>query len=149
MARIISTGDTPAKRRNAHMRSCAEVLRLLAQRDSFAAEEKDMVAFLVFNLRGVYRTIDESANAWDERDYWKKSEALRARWSWSRSAADELKRLAVADRWDEVPGFLVSLIPHLSDVTVASITRDSDWWCGALRALVREGDGASAASPFG
>lgn len=138
MARIISTGDTPAKRRNAHLRSCAEVLRLLAQRQSFGAEEKDMAAFLVFNLRGIYVTIDESAGAWDERDYWKKAEALRARWSWSRKAAAELEGLVTSDRWDEVPGVLVSLLPHFSDVTVVSVTRDSDWWCGAHRALLRE-----------
>ena len=32
MARVIQTGETPAKRRHAHRRSCAEVLRLLAER---------------------------------------------------------------------------------------------------------------------
>lgn len=144
MARIISTGDTPAKRRNAHMRSCAEVLRLLAQRPAFGPEEQDMTAFLVFNLRGIYKTIDESAGAWDERDYWKKAEALRARWSWSRRAADELEKLVVSGRWEAVPPALVSLLPHFQDVTVVSITRDSDWWCGALRALQRE---QSAESP--
>lgn len=131
------------------MRSCAEVLRLLAQRSSFGAEEKDMVAFLVFNLRGIYQTIDESAHAWDERDYWKKAEALRARWLWSRNAAEELKHLVLANRWEDVPTFLVSVIPHFGDVTIATITRDSDWWCGALRALVREGEGAPASSHFG
>ncbi|HEX7072085.1 MAG TPA: hypothetical protein VF190_14830 [Rhodothermales bacterium] len=138
MARIISTGETPAKVRNAHMRSCAEVLRLLAQRASFGAEEMDMVAFLVFSLRGIYQTIEDSAGAWDERDYWKKAEELRARWSWSRRAADELERIVREERWSDVPATLVALVPHFNDVTVVSITRDSDWWCGALRALLRE-----------
>ena len=31
MGRITNTGDTPAKQRHAHIRSCAEALRLLAQ----------------------------------------------------------------------------------------------------------------------
>lgn len=97
-----------------------------------------MAAFLVFSLRDIYKTIDESAGAWDERDYWKKAEALRDRWSWSRRAAEELARLIREDRWDAVPAELVSLVPHFNDVTVVSITRDSDWWCGALRALHRE-----------
>lgn len=94
-----------------------------------------MAAFLVFNLRGIYDTIDESAHAWDERNYWKKAETLREKWRWSRTAADDLEELILQNRWSDVPGLLLSLVPQFNQVTVASITRDSDWWCGALRAL--------------
>lgn len=138
MARILSTGETPAKKRHAHLRSCAEVLRLLAQRPQFDAEARDMAAFFVFNLRGIYETIDESAHAWDERDYWRKAEHLREKWRWARTAADQLENLIHTDRWDEVPVLLVSLVPHFNDITVTSITRDADWWCGALKALRKE-----------
>ena len=138
MARIISTGETPAKKRHAHLRSCAEVLRLLAQRPRFDDEAKDMAAFLVFNLRGVYHTIDESAQVWDERGYWKKAEKLRETWRWSRTSARELEGLIRAGRWDEVPPLLLTLLPHMSGITVTTITRDADWWCGAFRALQRE-----------
>lgn len=117
------------------MRSCAEVLRLLAQKPRFDEEARDMTAFLVFNLRGIYQTIDESAQAWDERNYWKKAEALRDKWRWSRTAADQLETLIREDSWDEIPPFLVSLIPNFNDITITAITRDSDWWCGALKAL--------------
>lgn len=141
MARLIDTGQTPAKRRHAHRRSCAEVLRLLAQKrltDHFDAEAKDMVAFLVFNLRGIYQTIDESAQAWDEKNYWKKAEALRERWRWSQTAARELEALVCNDDWAAVPPCLIALTERFQDVTVRSITRNADWWCGALRALKRE-----------
>ena len=138
MARIISTGETPAKKRHAHLRSCAEVLRLLAQRPRFDSESKDMSAFLVFNLRGIYETIDESAQVWDERGYWKKAEKLRETWRWSRTSARELERLLLAGQWDAVPPLLLTLLPHMSGVTVTAITRDADWWCGAFRALQRE-----------
>ena len=138
MARIISTGETPAKKRHAHLRSCAEVLRLLAQRPRFDGEAKDMAAFLVFNLRGIYQTIDESAQVWDERGYWKKAEKLRETWRWSRTSAQELEALIRAERWEEVPPRLLALLPHMSGITVTAITRDADWWCGALRALQRE-----------
>jgi|SRR5690554_4094902 acyl-homoserine lactone acylase PvdQ len=135
MGRIISTGETAAKQRHAHIRSCAEVLRLLAERSCFDEEARDMAAFFVLNLRGIYETIDESAQAWDERNYWKKAEALRDKWRWSRSAADELEALILSDRWGEVPPLLIRLIPKFNDVTITSITRDADWWCGALKAL--------------
>jgi len=143
MSRIVNTGQTPAKRRHAHRRSCAEVLRLLAQKrltDHFDDEAKDMVAFLVFNLRGIYQTIDESAHAWDEKNYWKKAEALRERWRWSRTAARELEALILDDDWSSIPIKLIGLTERFQDVTVRSITRNADWWCGALRALRREAD---------
>ncbi len=139
MARLIKTGETPAKKRHAHMRSCAEVLRLLAQRGAFDDEARDMTAFLVFNLRGIYQTIDESAHAWDERNYWKKAEALRETWRWTRTAADRLEALIRADQWEAVPPVLIELVPRFNSITVTAITRDADWWCGALRALLRNG----------
>lgn len=138
MARIVHTGDTPAKRRRAHIRSCAEVIRLLAERQGFDEEAKDMAAFLVFSLRGIYETIDESAQAWDDRNYWKKSEALRHKWSWSRLSATELEQLVVEGKWALVPPLLIGLIPRFADVTISSITRGPDWWVGALRAVQKQ-----------
>ena len=120
------------------MRSCAEVLRLLAQRNGFDDEAKDMLAFLVFNLRGIYKTIDESAHAWDERNYWKKAEGLREKWRWSRTTADKLKKLILAQDWDAIPELLLSLIPYFQNITIVKMTRDSDWWVGALQALKKE-----------
>jgi hypothetical protein len=152
MGRITNTGATPAKERRAHIRSCAEALRLLAERDlggprGFDAEAKDMTAFLVFHLRGIYATIDESAFAWDDRNYWKKAEALREKWRWSRKTARELEALVLAERWAEVPPVLIGLVPHFADVTINQLTRDADWWCGALRALKRQAAKRTAATP--
>ncbi len=142
MGRIIQTGDTPAKRRHAHQRSCAEVLRLLAQRPSLAegfdAEARDMAAFLVFNLRGIYQSVEESARAWDDKNYWRKAEALRARWLWSRDMARALEALLLQEAWAEVPEQLIALAGRFQDVTVRQVTRDADWWCGAFRALRRQ-----------
>jgi len=138
MTRIISTGDSAAKRRRAHIRSCAEVIRLLATKDGFDEESKDMSAFLVINLRGIYKSIDESAQAWDDRNYWKKSEALRHKWRWSRLAADGLEELVIAGKWQLIPPMLIDLIPHFSDVNIHTITRGPDWWVGARTALINQ-----------
>lgn len=138
MSRIVQTGDTPAKQRRSYIRSCAEVLGLLATRPGFGPEEQDMSAFLVFCLRGIYQTIDKSAEAWDDRNYWKKAEGLRDKWSWSRLAAAELELAILANRWHEVPEQLIALIPHFQDVSVKTRKRDADWWVGALAALRRE-----------
>ncbi|MDX1420860.1 MAG: hypothetical protein R3181_12910 [Rubricoccaceae bacterium] len=143
MGRIIHAGETPAKRRHAHLRSCAEALRLLAQDPAlgagrFSDEAKDLTAFLVFNLRGIGETIEASAQAWDDRNYWKKAEKLRDDWRWAPAAADELGALALDGRWAEVPPALIALVPRFQSVTVAQQTRNADWWVGAYRALRKE-----------
>lgn len=94
-----------------------------------------MVAFLVFNLRGIYETIDESAHAWDERNYWKKAENLREKWRWARTYSLSIEKSLVAGRWADIQDLLIELVPHFRGITVASITRDADWWCGAYRSL--------------
>ena len=138
MGRIVRTGDTPAKRRNAHRRSCAEIIRLLAERHTIDDEWADMVAFLVFSLRGIFETIEQSAGAWDERNYWKKAEALRHKWRWTEKKSEEIAQLILAEEWHLISNELIELIPHFSDVTITTITRGPDWWAGARRALVRE-----------
>lgn len=147
MARIIHAGETPAKLRHAHTRSCAEALRLLAQRPGLAAgvfdaEAKDLAAFLVFHLRGIGETIEGSAQSWDDRGYWKKAETLRADYRWTRWSADELEGHIVADRWEAVVPVLLDLVPRFADVNVGKMTRDADHWVGAHRALVRKAQSA-------
>ncbi len=142
MSRIIHVGDTPAKRRNGHIRSCAEVIRLLAQHPSlnsgaFDGEARDMMAFLVFSLRGIEETIETSAQAWDDRNYWKKSEKLRDDWRWTRKTADQLEALMLDDRWLEIPVILIELVPRFHAVTITKMMRDSDWWVGAYSAMVK------------
>lgn len=141
MAITRRTENTPAQKRRAHIRSCAEVLRLLAMRNYFDAEARDMTAFLVLNLRGIYETINESAHAWDDRNYWKKAETLREKWRWSRTTADKLESLILSDNWDAVPEILISVIPHFGDVTINTMTRDGAWWCGAYRSLQQKASG--------
>lgn len=142
MGRIIHAGDTPAKQRRAYTRSCAEVLRHLATRPVFGPEEQDMTAFLVYCLRGIYETIDGSADSWDDRNYWRKAEQLRDRWSWSRKAADELEEKVLTNQWASVPDVLIEIVPHFLDVTVKTEKRDADWWVGALATLRRENEEA-------
>jgi len=138
MSRIINTGDTAAKRRRAHRRSCAEVLRLLASGTSFDEQAQDMIAFMVFSLRGISKTIEESAQSWDDKNYWKKAEALRQKWRWAHLAANDLQNLVATGKWQLVPPALIELIPYFSDVHIEIMTRSPDWWVGARRSLLKE-----------
>ena len=149
MSRIVQTGETPAKKRRAHLRSVAEAIRRLAERPAVGAgafdeEAKDLTAFLVFNLRGIGAAIETSAQAWDDRNYWKKSEKLRADWRWAPQIADRLEAHALAGDWPQVTPVLMELLPHVADVNIAKAMRDADWWVGAYRALVKRAERRAA-----
>ena len=103
-----------------------------------------MCAFLVFNLRDIYRTIDESAQSWNDRNYWKKAEALRQSWRWADLSARELDELVRSGKWQLIPPLLIQLIPHFQHINVQTITRTPDWWVGAYRALRKESEGEAA-----
>ena len=136
MARVIHTGSTPAKKRHAHMRTCAELLRLLSEKAQFDDEAKDMIALFVFSLRGIHETIEHSADVWDERNYWKRAEELRNQWLWSKKSADKIASLIADEAWDEIPNHIIELFPRFGHINVATITRNADHWCGALKALL-------------
>jgi len=138
MAITRKRGDTSANRRRQAMRSCAEVLRLLALRQQVDTEARDMIAFLAFNLRIIYQTIEESAAAWDDRNYWRKAEKLRHQWRWSKQTAQKLEQLLINQQWEDIPPVLISLIPYFEHITIDRLTRNSDWWCGAYSALLRK-----------
>lgn len=113
---------------------------MLATRGGWDDEGKDMAAFLVFSLHGIYDSIEESALAWDDKNYWKKAENLRQKWRWSYLSGKKLEKLILKEKWDSVTSELLELIPQFSKVKVTSITRDSDWWAGALSALRKKAD---------
>jgi len=125
------------------MRSCAEVIRQLAVQSDWTDESKDMAAFIAHNLHAVNQSIEESAQAWDDKNYWKKAEGLREKWRWSRIAATNLEKQLVNRQWDLIPDMLIELIPKFSHIKIATTSRDSDWWCGAYQALVRKYDEVS------
>ena len=79
MSRVINT-NSPGKRRSAHMRTIAEILRRLSQQREVTTETRDMVAMLVFSLRAIDGTVEESVRAWEKRGYWKKADDFQQKW---------------------------------------------------------------------
>jgi hypothetical protein len=137
MGRVVNTND-PGKRRNALMRDGAELLRHLMLQTNITDEAKDMLAQLVFTLREVDEGIEESAKAWEKRDYWMKAEEFRSRWMWAGSTADELAQIVRREDWGGLPIFLVRLMPKFADITITKFTRDESLWSGAYHRLKTE-----------
>ena len=137
MARVINT-NSPGKRRNAELRTIAELLRRLGGMDAQDAEAKDMIAAVVFCLRAINDTVEESALAWEKRGYWKKAAEFQQKWWWCPLSAQSLERIARAENWDAAPEAMLKLFPHVSDIKVNKLTRKPETWRGAYGRLMNE-----------
>ena len=137
MSRVINT-DSTGKKRNQLMRTSAELLRHLSQKNAVDTETKDMIALLVYCLREIDDGIDQSAAAWEKRDYWMKAEEFRERWRWVGMMADDLQRMVFEDRWDQLPELMVSLFPHFSSIKVNKFMRKPSLWQGCYDRLMQE-----------
>lgn len=137
MSRVINT-DSTGKKRNQLMRTAAEILRHLSQKNSIDSSVKDMVAMLVYCLREIDEGIEQSAAVWEKRDYWMKAEEFRQRWSWCGALADEIQVVIFDDQWQLLPTLMVKLLPHFNDIKINKFTRKESLWDGAYDQLIRE-----------
>lgn len=137
MSRIINP-EGPGKIRNHAMRTCAEILRRLSQKPQIDEEAKDMTAHLVFSLREINGTIEHSAEAWENRDYWMKAEELRRNWSWAPRLARDIEKLVRDDEWDSFPEVMVLLFQHFGEISVKKFMRSPDTWEGSYQRLLEE-----------
>ncbi|MBN1312109.1 MAG: hypothetical protein JXB30_11885 [Anaerolineae bacterium] len=120
------------------MRTSAEVIRHLSQKAKLDEEARDLAALLVYCLRKIDEGIDDSALAWEKRDYWVKAEQFRARWAWAGKAADELNTVVIHGTWEQLPGVLAGLLPHFTEIRIAKLTRSPSLWRGAYQRLLEE-----------
>ncbi|NDJ55350.1 MAG: hypothetical protein GYB68_19945 [Chloroflexi bacterium] len=138
MARIIQV-DSTGKTRNQLMRTCAELLQRLGKKAHIDEDARNMLAMMVFCLREISEGIEQSAEAWEKRDYWVKVEHLRNRWSWTDRFAARIEALLRSERWENLPELMVELMPHFEDIKVARLTRKPSLWENAHQHLLTEG----------
>lgn len=137
MSRVINS-NSPGKKRNELRRTIAEILRHLMFKRDVDQDTKDMIAALVFSLRGIHETIEETVNAWEKRNYYLKADRFRLEWEWTKPAADRLTDLLLNERWEHLPGELAQLAPHFSDIRIAKMTRQPSTWRSSYLLLLQE-----------
>lgn len=138
MGRVINTNN-PGKRRNAMMRTIAEILRRLGQEGGEINDEvRDMVATIVFCLRDIDESIIETIKAWEKRGYWQKADKFQQEWLWAEALANRLEKMLKEDNWVALPENMMKLFPHFSDIEVNKMTRNSADWEGAYDRLMEE-----------
>ncbi len=136
MSRVVNP-DSIGKQRNQQMRTAAELMRHLTQKQDIDAEAKDMLAALVLNFKAIEDGIEEAMVAWEKRNYWNKVEEFRMQWTWVGAAAAKLENVLRTEAWDQLPPLLVNLFKHFSDITITRFTRGEDAWQGAYEKLMK------------
>ena len=142
MSRIINV-DNPSKTRNRNRRTIAEILRRLSEKQDVDDETKDMLAVIVYSLREINEGVEQSARAWEKRDYWMKAERFLREWSWTAEMAANIEDVIRNEAWDLLPELIADLFPRFADIQVKTMTRDPDVWRGAFRQLLSEPPGKS------
>lgn len=137
MSRVINT-NSPNKVRNHCRRTIAEILRRLSKKSEIDAEAKDMAAMIVFMLQEINRSVEQTVNAWEKRDYWMKAERFLREWEWPREAAANFDDVIRNEAWELLPELLADLFPQFADIQVKKMTRSPSMWKGAHERLLEQ-----------
>jgi hypothetical protein len=105
----------PSTQRTQSIRMIAGMLREYAGADRKGPDALDMAAFIFSHLKSLSDSIDQTALAWEKRDYWVKADAFRRQWSWVEKPMRALKECLPRK---EVTG-LESILQDLSRVLPA------------------------------
>jgi hypothetical protein len=134
LTRIIAT-ESVGQQRHKLRRTIAEALRRLATKQTFDQESLDLAALIVFSLRRLEQGVDQTATAWEKRNYYLKADRFRLEWEWLDDTAYSLETALLLGNHDRVPEILASLFPRFADITVARYTRSSKLWEGCYQRL--------------
>ena len=137
MSRLI-TVTNPSTERNQLRRTVAEALRHLMSKKKIDDESKDLVALIVYALRGITQGVDQSARAWEKRDYFVKADKFRMEWAWAEKYANRLEMILRGELWGELPLALAELAPKFSDITITKFVRTEALWQGRYKQLLTE-----------
>ena len=138
--RIIHTDGNPTTQRNRLRRTLAEALHRLGDAPAPTDTNRDLVALLVYILRQLQAGVEQSAAAWDKRDYYMKAERFRQEWAWCGPMERLLTHALRYGPWDEVAELLPTLRQQVAEIQVTKLTRDETLWAGAAARLLAERD---------
>ncbi|HYN88217.1 MAG TPA: hypothetical protein VER55_06795 [Ardenticatenaceae bacterium] len=138
MSRLVSIHGTPATQRNRLRRTIAEALRLLVTKPTLDDEAKDLAATIVFSLRAIREGVEQTAAAWEKRNYFVKADRFRMEWDWVARVEREMVDAILMGQWHKLLPALGELTGRFHDVTISKVTRSSKLWAGAYERLLDE-----------
>jgi hypothetical protein len=136
LSRIIAT-ESVGQQRHKLRRTVAEALRRLATKPAFDQESLDLASLIVFSLRRLEQGVEQTATAWEKRDYYLKADRFRRQWEWIDETAYALETALLLGPHDQLPEILATLFPRFGDITISRYTRSPELWQGCYQRLQR------------
>lgn len=114
------------------MQGVAHSLNWAAQSNDQDGDIKDVSAFIILGLKEIVDSVDQSASAWEKRDYWLKADKFRLDWIWAEHSLRQLSHALEAEDWGELAAGLGALAGHISEIKVPQKMKTSRPWVGAF-----------------
>lgn len=130
MSRVVNPNNG-GRQRSHLMKSMAMALRVMAEKREIDEEGRDIAAFLILALDEIWRSVNQSALAWEKRDYWVKADQFREQWRWVDRLAEELKDALNSQSWDELVRGLTLLATKMGGVAIPKRLPTPRPWSGA------------------
>lgn len=96
----------------------------------------DWLAAVVFALRGIAGTVEQTVSAWEKRNHWLKADRFRREWDWVEPTAERLSSSLTAGDVDATISALLPLLPRVSGVKVRRSVKPAAEWQGAMKRLL-------------
>jgi len=81
LGRVVHTTN-PTRQRAAILKRMAALLKDYPPAAKTSLGEPEIAASLVISLQEIRDSVNQTAEAWEKRDYWVKADAFRRQWNW-------------------------------------------------------------------
>ena len=123
--------ESAAKFRKKLLQHVALALRASASEEGAQGEYKDILAFIVLSLQAITSSVDQTAIAWEKREYWIKADRFRLDWKWAEDAETSLAQALKVKDWKAAARVGSDLAVRLKDVHVSNRMAKTQPWVGA------------------
>lgn len=134
MGNVIHT-DTPGKRRDKIVRLLATLLAQSNLHSMSVEETKDKTAFVYLSLKEIEKTINETVQPWEKREYWVKADAFREEWSWVKEFREKIQKKLSTNAWQSMDKDFEYLGSKLASIEPLKRFNNPDFWKGAYKKL--------------
>ncbi|MCY3936138.1 MAG: hypothetical protein OXG09_09160 [Chloroflexi bacterium] len=124
--------------RQQKLRQLAELIACITRKGAQGSRDEEMLDWLaavVFTLRDIAKSVEQTAVAWEKRNHWLKADRFRREWDWVAAIAERLSSSLTAGDVDAAIPALLPLLPKVSGVKVLRSMKPAAEWQGAMKRL--------------
>jgi hypothetical protein len=114
------------------MQTLAHALTWAARSQDGAPVVREVAAFVILGLRQIAESVDQTATAWEKRDYWLKADRFRLEWLWVDHNLRRLDAALRAEDWSEVMAAFGDIAGQVSQVKIPQKMQPTRPWEGAF-----------------